>query len=118
MDKKILSALVNAGVVSFAADGSIDLSTTAENVKARLAEEEVENKVLDQKIEEAVCNQFNLLGLEVVPAPTLIAMSAVALAGNTPARVGDFQAKVTEYLARSPRFQGKRGKGGGIVKQW
>lgn len=113
---KILSVLVNAGVVSFKADGSIDLEATSENVKVRLGEEEIANRAEDGKIETALCEVFATLGLETVPAPTLTAMAAVSLAGSQPARVAEYQAKVTEYLARSPRFQGKRGKGGGIVK--
>jgi hypothetical protein len=115
---KILSALVNAGVVSFASDGSIDLSATAENVKARLAEEEIANRAEDGAIEEALVATFAMLGLEVVPAPTLTAMAAVSLAGNTPVRVAEYQGKVTEYLGRSARFEGKRGRNGGIVKKW
>jgi hypothetical protein len=113
---KILSVLVNAGVVSFKSDGTIDLETTGALVAARLAEEEVANRAEDGAIEDSLVQVFGTLGLETIPAPTLTAMAAVALAGSQPARVAEYQAKVSEYLARSPRFQGKRGRNGGIVK--
>lgn len=117
MDKKILSVLVNAGVVSFGADGSIDLSATGENVKAAIAKEQEENQVVDSRIEAALDSVFDTLGTDIVPAPTLTAMAAVSLAGNHPASIPTWQSSIADYLGRTARFQGKRGKGGGIVRQ-
>jgi dihydrodipicolinate synthase/N-acetylneuraminate lyase len=117
MDKKILSILVGAGVVSFNADGSIDLSATAEKVKGLIQKEQEENLVLDTKIEAALDTVFDTLGMDTVPSPTLTAMAAVSLAGNNPAMIPSFQASIAEYLGRSARFVGKRGRNGGIVRQ-
>jgi len=111
---KVVSLLAGADLLFFQQDGTIDIQRTVSNISEKLIAEQEQNREIDSKIEAEVDDLFDRMGTDVVDSGTVIAMVGVTLAGGNPAMVADCQKKVQDFLKRSPRFAGKRGRSGGM----
>ena len=112
---KVLSLL--SDLVTFAADGSLDAAATANAVIATLEAELREARKYDAAIAAALDRLFDGLppGTRL---PTPVAAQTVAgevAAGNVALMVA-LVPVVAAFIARSPRFEAKRGRNGGLTR--
>ena len=104
------------GFVVFAADGSIDVDATCDKIKSGIVVELEHNAVMDSKIESALDNVFTRLNVDVYPTPEVVSMASAILVGNEITKMAEVSEQVRDYLSRSSRFVGVRGRKGGLRK--
>lgn len=112
----ILSDLVKAGVVVNGSNG-IDLDATMGKLKAALYAELEAQAGTDAKIEAALDTLFD--GVEAgkaIPTDACIGKVANDLAGGDILAVAEWTVAVRDFLSRSARFTGKRGRNGGVIR--
>lgn len=95
-------------------DGEVDLEATFNAVKAAWVMECEASAVRDTEIESALDNAFACLGTDVYPTPEVVSIASTMLAGNDLTAMAGIADEVRDYLSRSSRFVGVRGRKGGL----
>ena len=108
----LLAAL--RGIVVFAADGSIDLSATANAVTVALASEIEATANRDKEIEAVLDNVYTRLGVDIYPTPEVVSIASATLVGSDLTKMANVSDEIRNYLSRSARFVGERGRKGGL----
>lgn len=108
----ILSAL--KGHVVFNSDGSVNFAATAEKISAALAAELEATAVRDIEIEAALDNVYARLGVDIYPSPQVVSIAAATMVGSDITKMASVAEEVRDYLVRSTRFVGERGRKGGL----
>jgi hypothetical protein len=94
----------------------VDLDATMSKVRAALAAEIESAAVMDQKIEAALDNVYDLLKTDKFPTPSVVAMAASSLVGSDLTQLAKVSDQIHDYLNRSVRFKGERGRNGGLKR--
>lgn len=95
-------------------NGSVDMDATLANIRKALASELEANQALDAQIESALDTVYNRLGVDIFPGPEVVAMAAATLVGTELTRMATVSDQIRDYLSRSARFVGERGRKGGL----
>lgn len=118
MSKSVLGFLKGADLVSFHTDGSIDWEVTSVNIQCVVDQEVSDCAESDYKIENALNEIFDQLPSgSHIPSPLAVnlVVSKIAPAGDIPAMT-EATNQVNDYLERSTKFVGKRGRNGGLTR--
>lgn len=117
MAQSVLSFLSSLSLVVRHADGSVDLDATADKVKLDLSMEIQATAEADIDIERELDALFDTREAGK-PVPTGFAVSHVAsrLGGGDVDSVLAMTAMVEDYLKRTTRFEGRRGRNGGLFR--
>lgn len=94
--------------------GGVDLELTLQAVKAAWLAECEASEVRDAEIASALDQTFTSLGVDVYPTPEVVSIASAMLAGGDLAKMAGIANEVREYLGRSTRFKGERGRKGGL----
>ncbi|NDB82602.1 MAG: hypothetical protein EB127_07660 [Alphaproteobacteria bacterium] len=119
MSKSIFGFLKTAEVVSFCADGSVDWETTLSTIQNKVESEIAESAERDYVIEATLTELFNKLPEGgSLPRPIAVSLTVSKVLGNTDNLVAmaDWTGHVNDYLDRTTKFIGKRGRNGGLFK--
>lgn len=97
-------------------DGSVDLTATMAAVEAAYLAECEASVVRDSQIESALNETFTSLGVDIYPTPEVVSIAAAMLSGGELTKLAGIADEVREYLGRSTKFVGQRGRNGGLRK--
>lgn len=118
MSQSVLSFLSSLSLVVRDASGEVDLEATAEKVKFDLSMEVEATRELDVQIERELDTLFNEVGAgKGVPTPFAVSRVATRIGGDDLDSVMALQVSVEDYLKRSPRFESRRGRNGGLFRK-
>lgn len=119
MSKSIFGFLKSAEVVSLNTDGSVDWEVTLSAIQSKVETELAESSERDSVIETKLYELFAKLPEGgSLPRPIAASMVVSEVVGST----GDIAAMaawtnhVNDYLDRTDKFVGKRGRNGGLFK--
>lgn len=113
--KKILGAV--STFVAYNADGTLNEGATASALLAQIRAEIEENRAYDAVIGQALHTLFDRLPADgKLPTPMVVQAVASELASGDIARVVTLAPMVADYIERSPHFQAKRGRSGGLQR--
>lgn len=107
----LLAAIKSFVVV---ANGSINIDATLQNLKGAILAEQEANVKLDSVIEQALDTVYDKLQTDIYPTPEVVAMASTTIVGSDLARMATVSEQIRDYLGRSARFQGERGRKGGL----
>lgn len=110
----ILNAIKSYMVKS--ADGSLDIDSTMNKVRAAIIQDMESEAFQDQVILNAINQVFANLGTNRYPTPQIVSMTAAMLSGKDLIQMADWSKKVQDYLDRASGFKGTRGRKGGLQK--
>lgn len=102
--------------VVFGSDGSVDVDATTDNLRAAIASELERNAVRDSEIETALDDVFARLGTDIYPTPEVVSIASALMVGSDLTKMASTADEVRDYLSRSSRFVGERGRKGGLRK--
>lgn len=105
-----------SGFVVFNNDGSLNVEDTVENIRKAVMLEIEQTAIRDIEIEAALDNVYTRLGTDVYPTPEVISIAAAGMVGNDLSQMAVVSEQIREYLTRSTRFVGVRGRKGGLRK--
>lgn len=111
----VLSAL--ASVIAYNADGSVDMDTTLLQVQVAITTELEAARANDAAFEAALDALFDTLTPgKGVPTPFAVRHACAAVANGNVERELELTPLCQAFVARSPRFEAKRGKSGGLFR--
>ena len=119
MSKSIFGFLKTAEVIAFTAQGEVDWETTLSTVQNKVESEIAEAAERDSVIEATLMDLFNKLpDGGSLPRPIAVSLTVSKVLGNTDNLVAmaDWTGHVNDYLDRTTKFIGKRGRNGGLFK--
>lgn len=96
------------------ADGSVDFEGTADAVSAALAAEVEATAVRDSEIEATLDDVFARLNTDIYPTPEVVSIAAATLVGSDITKMASTAEEVRDFLSRTARFVGERGRKGGL----
>lgn len=111
----ILGTLKSANVL-VSGDSGIDIEATLDALKAVIAAEVESTSIQDKEIEAALDDVYHRLGVDVYQTPAIVSMAAATLCGNDVTAMASKSEAVRDFLSRSSRFVGVRGRNGGLKK--
>lgn len=95
-------------------NGTIDLDATLSNIRKLLVAELEQNATMDASIETALDSVYDRLGVDIYPTPEVVSIASATLVGSDLAKMAGVSEQIRDYLGRSARFQGERGRKGGL----
>lgn len=103
-----------SGFVVVNADGSINMEATLKNVQGAITAELEAKASTDVAVEAALDQAFDLLKVDIYPTPEVVSIASSILVGNDVTKLAGAADSVRDYLERSARFKGERGRKGGL----
>lgn len=103
-----------APFIASTVDGTVDVDATLAAVKAAWLAEIEASAVRDAEIETALDNTFTSLGVDIYPTPEVVSIASAMLSGGELNKLAGIADEVREYLGRTTRFKGERGRKGGL----
>lgn len=119
MSKNIFGFLKQAEVVSLTTEGGIDWEVTLATIQAKVESELAESAERDYVIETKLNEVFAKLPAGgSLPRPLAVSMVVNDVVGGTGniAAMTEWTNHVNDYLDRTTKFVGKRGRNGGLFK--
>lgn len=119
MSKSVFGFLKSAELVSLTAEGGIDWETTLTTIQAKVEGEIAESSERDYVIETKLEELFAKLPPGgSLPRPLAVSMVVNEVVGNTGniLAMTEWTGHVNDYLDRTSKFVGKRGRNGGLFK--
>ena len=116
----LFSVLSSQGLVVTATDGSIDFTATLDNVQNRVEVEATEAAEWDAKVENSLNEIFDSLPADQrIARPLAVNLAVQKLGGDKPTleTMIELTGRIDDYLDRSVRFTGKRGRNGGLGRE-
>ena len=112
---KVLSSL--SGFIVYANDGSVDWNATIPAIQNAVESELNEARAYDETISAALDKLYDAAPAgSSFPTPMVVSLVASELAGGNMARMVELTPLVAAFVDRSPRFQPKRGRSGGLFR--
>lgn len=97
-------------------NGVVDIDSTLKAVKSAWIAECEASAARDIEIETSLNNAFTSLGVSVYPTPEIVAIASATLVNGELTKMAGVADEVREYLSRSNKFKGERGRKGGLRK--
>lgn len=97
-------------------NGVVDIDATLKAVKAAWIAECEASAVRDNEIESALDNAFTSLGVSVYPTPQIVSIASAMLVQGELNKMAGVAEEIKDYLSRSNKFKGERGRKGGLRK--
>lgn len=112
---KVLAAV--SSFLVFNTDGSVNWERSSTAIRNAVEGEIAENRGYDTAIEQALDRLFDKIPAGTgVRTPLAVQAVSAELCGGDIMQMTEFSAKVEDYLNRSGRFVGKRGRSGGLFR--
>lgn len=109
-----LRSVLSGFVVSV--NGVVDVDATLEAVKTAWITECEASATRDKEIEAALNDTFVRLNTDKYPTPEVVSITSAILAGSDITQIATVADEVRDYLSRSTKFKGERGRNGGLRK--
>lgn len=119
MSKSIFGFLKSAELVSLHTNGSVDWETTLSTIQNKVETELAEASERDGVIENILDQVFAKLPTGgSLPRPIAVSMVVSEVVGSTGniSAMAEWTNHVNDYLDRTDKFVGKRGRNGGLFK--
>lgn len=119
MSKSIFGFLKSAEVVSLTAEGVIDWEATLSTIQNKVESELAESAERDTVIETTLLGVFDKLppgGSIPRPLAVSMAVNEILGGGTNILAMTEWTGHVSDYLDRTTKFVGKRGRNGGLFK--
>lgn len=118
MSKSIFGFLKSAEVVAVTATGAIDWEATLSTIQSKVESELAESAERDALIETKLDQVFEKLPSGgSLPRPIAVSMVVSEIVGvGGISAMAEWTNHVNDYLDRTTRFVGKRGRNGGLFK--
>ena len=97
-------------------NGTVNVEATLSAVKAAWLAECEASAVRDNQIEAALNNAFTSLGVCIYPTPEIVSIASAMLVNGELNKLAGVADEVRDYLSRSNKFKGERGRKGGLRK--
>lgn len=119
MSKSVFGFLSSANLVSLTATGEVDWDTTLTAIQGKVETEIAESAERDAVIEAALFGIFDKLppgGSLPRPLAVSLAVNEVVGSGGGILAMTEYTNHVNDYLDRTTKFVGKRGRNGGLFR--
>lgn len=117
MAASLLSSLASLSLIAHNQDGSVDMDTTALQVQVALAAELEAARANDQAFECALDRLFDSRPEgRSIPTDFAVQTAATEVAAGDVDKVLELIPLCEAFVKRSPRFEAKRGRNGGLFR--
>jgi hypothetical protein len=112
---KILGAV--GSFLTYFTDGSVNWEVSISTIQNAVESELREARAYDETISAALDKLYDAAPAgSSFPTPMVVSLVASELAGGNMARMAELTPLVVAFVERSPRFQSKRGRSGGLFR--
>jgi hypothetical protein len=103
--------------ISYSSNGEVNWEESMESLRAQLHLEVEEARENDRKFEEALDRLFDRVPHGTpIPTPIAVQTATAEVAGGDFSKLQELMPACESFVERSPRFQGKRGRNGGLFR--